>query len=187
MDPVDPAVMRQPPRKKDAAIITKRLIQRILFSAAIIVAGTLFVYMFALDDDKMSRREQTMVSSPLFLPLGTGTSAYRRRTQTFTCFVFLDLTSAIQNRSLSCPLDGNKMLITTVSISFLTQLALVYVPFMQSVFQTEALRTRDLGLLLGLAGCSFAMHEMRRRYERVINANAGVGGLGGGGGVDRVV
>lgn len=61
VDPVDPAVMRRPPRKKDAPIITRRLLYRVLFSASMIVFGTLFVYMFGLEDDDVSRREQTMV------------------------------------------------------------------------------------------------------------------------------
>ena len=61
VDPVDPQVMRRPPRRKDAPIISKRLVYRVLFSASIIVIGTLFVYMYALADDRMSRREQTMV------------------------------------------------------------------------------------------------------------------------------
>lgn len=61
VDPVDPAVMRRPPRKKDAPIITRRLLYRVLFSASMIVVGTLFVYVFALEDDDVSRREQTMV------------------------------------------------------------------------------------------------------------------------------
>ena len=55
--------MRRPPRSKDASIITRRLLYRVLFSASLIVVGTLFVYIFALEDDNMSRREQTMVSS----------------------------------------------------------------------------------------------------------------------------
>ena len=54
--------MNKPPRKKDEPIITQRLLYRVLFSAAIIVVGTLFIYKFALSDDHMSRREQTMVS-----------------------------------------------------------------------------------------------------------------------------
>ena len=61
VDPVDPAVMRRPPRKKDAPVITQKLLWRVLFSASIIVIGTLFVYMFVLKDNDMSKREQTMV------------------------------------------------------------------------------------------------------------------------------
>lgn len=66
VDPVDPAVMRRPPRKKNAPIITKKLLWRVLFSASIIVIGTLFVYVFALEDSDMSKREQTMVCENLF-------------------------------------------------------------------------------------------------------------------------
>ncbi|KAH8103426.1 calcium-transporting ATPase [Cristinia sonorae] len=150
VDPVDPAIMRRPPRKKDEPIISQRLIYRVLFSASMIVLGTLFVYGYALSDDHMSRREQTM---------------------TFTCFVFLDLVSAIQNRGLGCGFTQNKMLITTVSISFLTQLGLIYVPFMQSIFQTASLDFEDLFVLLALAGVSMTLHEARRRYERSVNAD----------------
>ncbi|KAF8736930.1 hypothetical protein AX14_013742 [Amanita brunnescens Koide BX004] len=156
VDPVDPAVMRRPPRKKDAPIITKRLLLRVIFSASMIVLGTLFVYVFALSDEEMSRREQTM---------------------TFTCFVFLDLVSAVQNRGLGCGLFENRMLVVTVSISAITQLCLVYVSFMQAVFQTEALSVYDLGILVGLAGTSMVVHELRRKYERQIAAEENLGGL----------
>lgn len=89
--------------------------------------------------------------------------------QTFSCFVFLDLVSAIQNRGLGCGLTQNRMLLITVGISFLSQLGLVYVPFMQAIFQTEALPMDDLLLLLALAAASFVLHESRRRYERSLN------------------
>ncbi|PFH52196.1 hypothetical protein AMATHDRAFT_57558 [Amanita thiersii Skay4041] len=152
VDPVDPVVMKRPPRKKDAPIITKQLLYRVLFSASMIVLGTLFVYLFALSDDEMSNREQTM---------------------TFTCFVFLDLVSAVQNRGLGCGLIQNRMLVVTVSISAITQLGLVYVPFMQAVFQTEALSLSDLSVILGLAGSSMFLHEIRRRYERKMSIDEG--------------
>ncbi|TFK50739.1 Ca-transporting ATPase [Heliocybe sulcata] len=152
VDPVDPIVMRRPPRRKDEPIISRRLMYRVLFSASMIVIGTLYVYAYALSDDHMSKREQTM---------------------TFTSFVFLDLISALQNRGLSCSMTANRMLLTTVSISFLSQLALVYVPFMQSIFQTEALGSGDMMTLLCLAGVSFGLHEARRRWERKIEREMG--------------
>jgi len=145
VDPVDGAIMQKPPRPKDAPIITRRLILRVLFSAFVMIFLTLFVYVYELSDGKMSRRDQTM---------------------TFTCFVFLDLASAIQNRGLGCRITQNKMLLTTVSTSFLVQLALIYVPMLQSVFQTEGLGFHDLFVLLTLAGIALALHEGRRRWER---------------------
>ena len=90
--------------------------------------------------------------------------------QTFTAFVFLDLVSAVQSRGLGCGLTQNRMLVLTVSVSFLAQIALVYVPFMQAVFQTEALELRDLLIILGLAGTSMVLHEIRRTFERKVNA-----------------
>ncbi|KAK7014776.1 High affinity Ca2+/Mn2+ P-type ATPase-like protein [Paramarasmius palmivorus] len=155
VDPVDPSIMRRPPRKKNAPIITQRLLYRVLFSASMIVLGTLFVYVFALSDDRMSKREQTM---------------------TFSCFVFLDLVSAIQNRGINCGIAQNKMLVTTVSISAITQFGLVYVPLMQSVFQTAALSMKDLSVILMLAGISFVLHEMRRAWERQRMTEGGLGG-----------
>ncbi|KDQ56288.1 hypothetical protein JAAARDRAFT_36462 [Jaapia argillacea MUCL 33604] len=152
VDPVDPAVMKRPPRRKDEPIISQRLLYRVAFSASIIILGTLYIYTYALSDDHMSRREQTM---------------------TFTCFVFLDLVSALQNRGLACAFTANKMLLTTVSISFLVQLALVYVPFMQTIFQTESLRIGDLFTLLFLAGVSYLLHEGRRRWERKLDKEGG--------------
>lgn len=65
--------MRRPPRKKDAPIITKQLTYRILFSATMIVVGTMYIYLYALSDEDMSRREQTMVRCPV----GTSAAAVR--------------------------------------------------------------------------------------------------------------
>ena len=58
------------------------------------------------------------------------------------------------------------MLITTVSISFITQIALIYVGFMQKIFHTAPLGSGDLGIIVGLAMMSFWLHEGRRWYER---------------------
>jgi Ca2+-transporting ATPase len=82
--------------------------------------------------------------------------------------VFLDLVSAVQNRGLGCGITQNRMLLGTVSVSFVSQLALVYVPMLQAVFQTQALPMADLLTLLVLAAGSFVLHEGRRRYERAL-------------------
>lgn len=58
------------------------------------------------------------------------------------------------------------MLVSTVSVSFIVLIALVYVPFMQAIFQTVALAWADMGTLLMLAATAFVLHECRRVYER---------------------
>jgi Ca2+-transporting ATPase len=62
------------------------------------------------------------------------------------------------------------MLVLTVSVSFFSQIALVYVPLMQSIFQTAALDLSDLGVILGLAATSFCLHEARRGFERRLDS-----------------
>lgn len=62
------------------------------------------------------------------------------------------------------------MLLTTVSVSFVVQICLIYVPIMQAIFQTEALSTRDVLVLFGLGATSMVVHEARRRYERSLVA-----------------
>jgi P-type Ca2+ transporter type 2C len=57
-----------------------------------------------------------------------------------------------------------------VSTSAAVQLGLVYVPFLQHIFHTAALDFSDLSIILGLAGVSFVLHELRRRFERKIVA-----------------
>ena len=58
------------------------------------------------------------------------------------------------------------MLVTTVSMSAVTQLALVYVPVMQRIFKTASLSFGDLSVILGLVGTSLVLHEGRRTFER---------------------
>lgn len=70
------------------------------------------------------------------------------------------------------------MLMLTVSISFMVQLVLVYFPPMQSVFQTESLAFRDLFVLVLLGLTSFSLHEVRRRYERKMDAEMDWGSAG---------
>ncbi|CAO1631350.1 unnamed protein product [Parajaminaea phylloscopi] len=147
VDPIDASVvMRRKPRRKDASVLTKRILLRVAFSAAIIVLGTLYIYVSELTGDGFAdERDQTM---------------------TFTCFVFLDLTSAVQNRGLTTPLLGNRMLVTTVSISLFVQFLLVYLPLLQGIFQTTSLALSDLGLLVFVAALGAAAHEGRRAWER---------------------
>lgn len=160
--------MRRPPRPKNEPILSRRLLARVGFSASIIILGVLFVLARELSDGSASQRDQTMVRLAAASSHRNYVSS-RRSMQTFTSFVFLDLASALQNRGLNVPLlsgNINKMLLITVGASFLGQLSLIYVPFLQAVFQTEALSLRDLSVLLILGGCSMSLHEIRRRWER---------------------
>ena len=163
VEPVDPAVMNRPPRSRDAHVVTAPLIKRVFTSAAIIMAGTLLIYYREMSiDNTITARDTTM---------------------TFTCFVFFDMFNALTCRSESksilrgeLGLIDNRVFNLAVGGSLLGQLAVIYIPFFQSVFQTEALHLSDLGLLICIASTVFWADEVRK-FIRARNRRRG--GLGG--------
>lgn len=63
VEPVDPAVMLRPPRKRDALILTRKVIKRVLTQASVILIGTMCVYIVEMNDGKVTARDTTMVTS----------------------------------------------------------------------------------------------------------------------------
>jgi Ca2+-transporting ATPase len=149
VEPVDAKVMNRPPRKRDAQILTRAVIQRIFTSAAIIVIGTMFVYIKEMAAD--------------------GIVTARDTTMTFTCFVFFDMFNALACRSErksilkgEVELLGNKMFNVAVALSLLGQMAVIYLPGLQGVFQTEPLGLWDLVTLIALTSTVFLADEARK-------------------------
>ena len=162
VEPVDPSIMSRPPRSKNARVLTRPLIQRVLTSATIIMLGTLSVYIHEMaHNGRVTARDTTM---------------------TFTCFVFFDMFNALTCRSESksvlrgeLKVLGNRMFNFAVGGSLLGQMAVVYVPILQGVFQTEALRIKDLAVLLCIASSVFWVDE-GRKFLRGRGRRRGLGG-----------
>ncbi|KAL8766759.1 MAG: hypothetical protein Q9209_006551 [Squamulea sp. 1 TL-2023] len=155
VEPVDPAIMRRPPRSKTDSVLSSALIQRVLTSATVIMLGTLIIYIREMSgDSSISARDTTM---------------------TFTCFVFFDMFNALTCRSEGksvlrgeLQLIGNRMFNLAVGGSLLGHMAVIYLPFLQRIFQTEGLDGRDLLLLLAIASTVFWVDE-GRKYLRARN------------------
>lgn len=121
---MDGDALRQPPRNLKDTILSRALILKILLSAAAIISGTLFIFWKEMPADKASTPRTT--------------------TMTFTCFVLFDLFNALTCRSqtkLICEIGflRNRTFLYSVLGSILGQLAVIYVPPLQKVFQTENL------------------------------------------------
>lgn len=162
VEPVDPAVMAQPPRAKTARVLTPQLIRRVLQSASIIMLGTLFTYVREMTDGEVTARDTTM---------------------TFTCFVLFDMFNALTCRSEGksvlrgeIGIFDNKMFNYAVSGSLIGQAAVIYVPVFQRIFQTEALSLLDLVHLITVASCVFWADEGRKFYRRWRRSRTGIGG-----------
>jgi Ca2+-transporting ATPase len=97
----------------------------------------------------------------------------RDTTMTFTCFVLFDMFNALTCRSEGksvltgeIGLFSNKMFNYAVAGSLLGQLAVIYLPLLQAIFQTEALGFFDLVHLIAVASCVFWADEGRKFYHR---------------------
>jgi P-type Ca2+ transporter type 2C len=165
VEPVDPRVMTQPPRPRNANVLSKRLIRRVLTSAAIIMLGTLTVYI----------REMVVAAEPSRSSLSdephTQKLLVTRRdtTMTFTTFVLFDMFNALTCRSEAksvlfgeLKLFGNKMFNYAVAGSLAGQACVIYLPFLQRVFQTEALGLWDILMLICIASTVFWVDEGRK-------------------------
>ncbi|OBA21180.1 calcium-transporting P [Metschnikowia bicuspidata var. bicuspidata NRRL YB-4993] len=145
VEPVDHEVMNKPPRKRNDKILTQNVIKRVLQSAAMIILGTLYIFIREMQDNQITARDTTM---------------------TFTCFVFFDMFNALSCRHYSKSLFElgftNPMFNFAVLGSLFGQLCAIYVPFFQSIFQTEALTLRDLINLLIITSTVFIGDEVRK-------------------------
>ncbi|EGV94120.1 Calcium-transporting ATPase type 2C member 2 [Cricetulus griseus] len=151
VEPVDRDALRRPPRSIRDTILNRALILKVLLSAAVIIGGTLFIFWREIPEN--------------------GTSTPRTTTMAFTCFVFFDLFNALSCRSqtkliFEIGFFRNRMFLYSVLGSLLGQLAVIYAPPLQKVFQTENLRALDLLLLTGLASSVFVLSELLKLCEK---------------------
>uniref|UniRef100_A0A2K5YJG8 P-type Ca(2+) transporter n=1 Tax=Mandrillus leucophaeus TaxID=9568 RepID=A0A2K5YJG8_MANLE len=151
VEPVDKDTLRQPPRSVGDTILSRALILKIFMSAVVIISGTLFIFWKEMPEDRASTPRTT--------------------TMTFTSFVFFDLFNALTCRSqtkliVEIGFLRNRMFLYSILGSILGQLAVIYIPPLQRVFQTENLGVLDLLFLTGLASSVFMLSELLKLYEK---------------------
>jgi Ca2+-transporting ATPase len=61
---------------------------------------------------------------------------------------------------------GNKQLVGAVLLTLSLQMAVIYVPFLQEVFRTEALSFAELLICLGLSSIVFWAVEIEKWFKR---------------------
>ncbi|KHJ44387.1 calcium-transporting P-type ATPase, PMR1-type [Trichuris suis] len=153
VEPVDPDVIKQPPRNVREPMITRSVITSIALAAGTILCGTLWVFMREISDSGMTPRVTTM---------------------TFTCFVFFDMWNALSCRSqkliFEVGLFRNRMFLLAVTFSIIIQVLVIFFPPLQSLFQTEALRISDFIFLFFLTSSVFLLSECRKLVEQYLSA-----------------
>jgi Ca2+-transporting ATPase len=143
VDPVDPNIMKRPPRKSTEAVVTKRGAMLILMQGSFIAFCSLLAFIFVLLIEKEG--------------------IIRARTAAFIVLACSQLFHSFNCRSTTKSLFKlgvftNKKLVLATFVSFLLQMMVVYAPFLQKVFKTEPLGLFNWCLVLGIS--SFPLWAM---------------------------
>ncbi|MBI2940477.1 MAG: cation-translocating P-type ATPase [Chloroflexi bacterium] len=145
VEPAEPGVMRRPPRDPRESVFARGLWQHIVWVGVLMAAGTLGVMVWALATESLATA-RTMV----FLTLAS-----------FQMFHVLAIRSEWQS-FLRLGLFSNPYLTGAVALTFALQLAVTYVPFLQSGFATVALDARQVGVCLAVASTVFWAVELEK-------------------------
>lgn len=128
VDPIGPKVMRHPPRKPSDPIISRHKMFHLLLISIIIAFGTLTACYFGIHQ-----------------------SGELAQTMAFTTLVILELMAVqIIRAQYNTRFFSNPFIHAAIATSFLLQLFIVYTPFLQNVFNTVSLNTRDWGIIAAI-------------------------------------
>ena len=155
MDPVDPNIMKRPPRQPDEKVVTKQRAFLMLGQGAFIAFCSLLAFSFVLFIEKEGI-VRARTAAFIVLSCTQLFHSYNCRSTTESLFKLGILT--------------NKKLILATLVSFFLQMAVVYLPFAQKVFKTEALGIFDWILVIAIS--SFPLWAME-----IIKINKKKGGL----------
>ena len=143
-------IMKRPPRPTDESLFSDGVGFHILWVGILMAGITLGIQAWSLH----SKLEhwQTMVFTVLSLSqLGHVLAVRSDRT-------FLIKQGLLSNRSL----------FFSVSITFLLQISVIYLPFMNSIFKTQPLTIKELGICIGGAVILFHAIELEKWIKKII-------------------
>jgi Ca2+-transporting ATPase len=149
-DPISPKIMRHSPRKPYESIISRNKAFHLLLISIVIALGTLVACYFGIHQS--SELAQTMA---------------------FTTLVVLELVAVQIIRSqFNTRFLSNPLILAAITTSFLLQLFIIYTPFLQRVFNTVPLSTRDWGIIATITFvvwnlCSFINHLFKWQTNKL--------------------
>jgi Ca2+-transporting ATPase len=153
MDPIDKDVMKKPPRLLNESVLTRSGGRLMLTQGAFIAFCSLLAFWFVL-----SVENEGLV---------------RARTACFIVLSCSQLFHSFNCRSTDKSLFtlgvfGNKKLVVAVLFSFALQMLVVYVPFLQTIFKTEALGLFDWVLVLVISSFPFWAMELVKLIQKTL-------------------
>jgi Ca2+-transporting ATPase len=145
VDPIDPNIMKRPPRPANESVITKSIAFTMLMQGAFIAACSLLAFWFVY---KVEDEGLESARSAAFIVL-----ACSQLFHSFNC----------RNNKVSLFKIGvftNKSLVAAAVFSFFLQMMVIYTPFFQKVFKTVPLGVLDWVLVVAISSFPFWAMEI---------------------------
>jgi Ca2+-transporting ATPase len=152
MDPIDKDVMKKPPRMLNESVITRKGGSHMLAQGAFIAFCALLAFWFVLffENEGLARAR-----TACFIVL-----ACSQLFHSFNC-------RSMDKSLFTLGIFSNKKLVGATLISFALQMLVVYVPFLQTIFKTEALGLFDWVMVLVISSFPFWAMELVKLVQRI--------------------
>ncbi len=145
VQPTEKDIMERKPRRRDEEILDKNMISDMVFVGLAMSLGTLFMFVSYIGD------------------------VAKAQTVAFTTLVFFQLFHALNCQSDKSLLRAgfrNKYLTGALVLSAVLQLAVIYVPFLDPVFETVSLPIEDMAKIIFVAFLIIPFMEARKFLRR---------------------
>jgi len=156
-EPTEQGTMRRPPRPRDEPLLSGALVWQIAFVSILFLCGVFGMYTYATD---------------------LGYSIELARTIALNTLVVMEISYLFFIRNIySTSLTwqaarGTKIVWAVVIIITVAQFAITYLPILQTVFATEAIRFRDGLLIVGVGVMLFAIIETEKQIRLRVSKTA---------------
>lgn len=150
VEPIEPGIMKKPPRNPKEKIISKNMIANMLFVGIIMCIGTLGIFYLNLSKDLI--RARTLGFSTLVL---------------FQIFNVLNAKSEKES-IFKIGFFSNLYLIVSIIISIAMLFAVIYIPILQNAFKTFVLSAKDWIYVFLVSASVFIIMEIKKLFERIL-------------------
>jgi magnesium-transporting ATPase (P-type) len=149
-EPADADTMRRKPRKRNEPLLSGELLWHITFVAILFVAGVFGMYHYAISENNTIEYARTVAMNTLVV---------------MEIFHLLYIRNVHNVHLTIDAIKGTKALWIAIGVIVVAQVAITYLSFMQSVFETRALEGIEVLSILGVGVALFCIVEVEKQIR----------------------
>lgn len=150
-EPPEPGVMKRPPRRADAGLLTPFLVWRIAFVSLLFMAISLAVFFWALRQGRDLETARTMVVNTLVV---------------LEIFYLFNVRYLHMTSFTLTGVKGTGPVLMAIGVVVLGQLGFTYLPLMQAIFDTRPLALIDGVIIVAIGAASLLLLECEKYLLR---------------------